>query len=66
MDFLSRLFQGRQLQRSREVLELFRAPQMTATERDALKNPKAGMVIYNTTTNKLNVYTTTWEAITST
>lgn len=37
---------------------------MTSTQRDAL-SPFAGMVIYNTTTNKLNVYTTAWEAVTS-
>lgn len=60
MDFLSKLFQGRQLQRSREVLELFRAPQMTSTERDELKNPKNGMLIWNETTSKLQVYTGSW------
>lgn len=43
----------------------FMPPRMTTTQRDAIPSPTAGMVIYNTTTNKLNVYTTSWEAVTS-
>jgi hypothetical protein len=43
----------------------FMPPRMTTVERDAIPSPTAGMVIYNTTTNKLNVYTTAWEAVTS-
>ena len=43
----------------------FMPPRMTTTQRDAIPSPTAGMVIYNSTTNKLNVYTTIWEAITS-
>lgn len=43
----------------------FMPPRMTTTERNAIPSPTAGMVIYNSTTNKLNVYTTTWEAVTS-
>lgn len=42
----------------------FLPTRMTTTQRDAL-TPAAGMVIYNTTTNKLNVYTSAWEAVTS-
>jgi len=62
MDFLSRLFQGKQLQRSREVLELFRAPRYTTTERNDLKNLQEGMIIWNTTTDSANVYNgTDWE-----
>lgn len=38
---------------------------MTETQRDLIVNPTAGLIIYNTTSNKLNVYTTAWEAITS-
>lgn len=38
---------------------------MTTAQRDAIASPEKGLTIYNTTTNKLNVYTTTWEAITS-
>lgn len=61
-----RLFQGKQLQRTRSILELFQAPSYTTTERDALKNPKAGMVIYNSTTSKINFYNgSAWAAITS-
>lgn len=43
----------------------FMPPRMTTTQRDAVASPTAGMMIYNTSTNKLNVYTTAWEAITS-
>ncbi len=43
----------------------FMPPRMTTAQRDAIPSPTAGMVIYNSTTNKLNVYTTTWEAVTS-
>lgn len=31
-------------------------PRMTTTQRDAIATPAAGLVIYNTTTNKLNFY----------
>lgn len=37
---------------------------MTTAQRDAL-SASAGMVIFNTTTSKLNVFTSAWEAITS-
>jgi len=40
-------------------------PRMTTTQRNAIASPVAGLMVYNTTTNKLNVYTTTWEEITS-
>jgi hypothetical protein len=41
-------------------------PRMTTAQRNAIVNPKGGLVIYNTSTNKLNVYTSAaWEAITS-
>ena len=40
-------------------------PRLTTTERDGL-TPVAGMFIYNTTTSKLNVYTSAWEAVSST
>ena len=43
----------------------FLPPRMTSTQRDAITSPVAGLMIYNTTTNKLNVYTTAWEAVTS-
>lgn len=43
----------------------FRLPRMTTTQRDAIASPVAGLLIYNTSTNKLNVYTTGWEAVTS-
>ena len=44
----------------------FLPPRMTTTERNAITSPTAGLVIYNSTTNKLNVYTgAAWEVITS-
>ncbi len=44
----------------------FLPPVLTTTQRDAITNPPAGLMIYNTTTNKLNVRTaTSWEAVTS-
>lgn len=43
----------------------FLPPRMTTTQRDAISSPAEGLVIYNLTTHKLNVYTTTWETVTS-
>ncbi len=44
----------------------FLPPRMTTTQRDAISTPPAGLMIYNTTTNKLNVRTaSSWEAVTS-
>lgn len=43
----------------------FLPPRMTETQRDAISSPAAGLMIYNTTTSKLNVYTNAWETITS-
>ena len=43
----------------------FLPPRMTTTQRDAITSPEAGLMIYNTSTNKLNVFTTVWEQITS-
>lgn len=38
----------------------FLPPRMTTTQRDAISSPASGLVIYNTTTSKLQVYTTSW------
>ena len=43
----------------------FLPPRMTTTQRNAISSPAEGLMIYNTTTAKLNVYTTAWEAIPS-
>jgi hypothetical protein len=44
----------------------FLPPRMTTAERDAISTPPAGLMIYNTTTNKLNLRTaSSWEAVTS-
>jgi hypothetical protein len=40
------------------------APKMTETQRDAISSPATSLVIYNTTTNKLNIYNgTSWEGL---
>jgi hypothetical protein len=44
----------------------FLPPRMTTAQRDAITSVPAGLMVYNTTTNKLNVYNgTTWETVTS-
>ena len=44
----------------------FLPPRMTGTQRDAIAAPAAGLVVYNTTTNKLNFYNgSAWEVVTS-
>jgi hypothetical protein len=44
----------------------FLPPRMTTAQRDAISAPPAGLMVYNTTTNKLNVRTaSSWEAVTS-
>lgn len=44
----------------------FLPPKMTTTERDAIASPVAGLIVYNTTLNKLNLYNgTAWELVTS-
>jgi hypothetical protein len=43
----------------------FLPPRMTETQRDAISTPPAGLIIYNTTDSKLNLYTSSWEEISS-
>jgi hypothetical protein len=44
----------------------FLPPRMTTTQRNAITSVPAGLMVYNTTLNKLNVYNgTTWETVTS-
>jgi hypothetical protein len=43
----------------------FLPPRMTTTQKNAIITPVAGLVIYDTTLNKLCVYTTAWQTITS-
>ena len=44
----------------------FLPPRMTTAQRDAIANPVAGLMAYNTTTNKLNFYNgSAWEQVTS-
>lgn len=45
--------------------EGFLPPRMTTTQKNAISSPAAGLVVYDTTLNKLCVYTTAWETITS-
>jgi hypothetical protein len=39
----------------------FLPPRMTTTQKNAIASPTAGMVVYDTTLNKLCTYTTMWE-----
>ena len=41
-------------------------PRMTTVQKNAIVSPVAGLVIYDSTLNKLCVYTTAWQTITST
>jgi hypothetical protein len=43
----------------------FLPPRMTTAQKNAIASPAAGLVVYDTTLNKLCVYTTAWETITS-
>lgn len=44
----------------------FRPPAMTTTQRNNIATPIAGLMVYNSTTNKLNFYNgSAWEAVTS-
>jgi hypothetical protein len=43
----------------------FLPPRMTTTQKNAISSPAAGLVVYDTTLNKLCVYTTAWETVTS-
>lgn len=43
----------------------FRPPRMTTAQKNAIASPVAGLVIYDTDLNKLCVYTTAWQTITS-
>jgi hypothetical protein len=38
-------------------------PRMTTTQRDNISSPASGLVIYNTSTSKLNVYNGAWVAL---
>ena len=43
----------------------FMPPRMTTTQKNAIASPTAGMVVYDSTLNKLAVYTTAWETVSS-
>jgi len=43
----------------------FLPPRMTNAQKTAIASPTAGLIVFDTTLNKLCVYTTTWEIITS-
>jgi hypothetical protein len=43
----------------------FLPPRMTTTQKNAIATPAAGLMVFDTTLNKLCVYTTAWETITS-
>jgi hypothetical protein len=41
----------------------FLPPRVTTTQRDAISTPTAGMLVFNTTTSALNLYTTSWGSV---
>jgi hypothetical protein len=43
----------------------FLPPKMTTTQKNAIVSPVSGLIVYDTTLNKLCVYTTAWQTITS-
>jgi len=43
----------------------FLPPRLTTSQKNAIGTPAAGLIIYDTTLNKLCVYTTAWETVTS-
>jgi hypothetical protein len=43
----------------------FLPPRMTTTERNAIASPASGLIVYDRTLNKLYLFTTAWEEITS-
>jgi len=43
----------------------FLPPRMTTVQKNAITSLAAGMIVYDTTLNKLCIYTTAWETITS-
>ena len=49
----------------RSTTKGFLPPRMTTTQKNAIATPAAGLVVYDTTLNKLCVYTTAWETVTS-
>ena len=52
---------------ARSTTRGFLPPRLTTTERDNITTPAAGLMIYNTTTGKLNFYDgVAWRAVTST
>lgn len=44
----------------------FLAPRMTTTQRNAISSPATGLIVFNSSTNKINFYNgSSWEAVTS-
>jgi len=43
----------------------FMPPRMTTAQKNAIVTPTAGLIVYDSTLNKLCVYTTAWETVTS-
>jgi hypothetical protein len=43
----------------------FLPPRMTTAQRTAISSPAAGLIVYDTSINKLYLYTTGWEQVTS-
>ena len=65
MDWLKTFITGRNRVKFIETIGLFQAPRYTTAEITAIKEPKIGMIAFDTDINKLKVYTGGWETITS-
>ena len=49
----------------RSTTKGFLPVRVTTTQRDAISEPAEGLMVYNLSTHKLNVFTTAWEQVTS-
>lgn len=49
----------------RSTTQGFQPPTMTTAQKNAISGPVAGLIVYDTNLNKLCVYTTAWETVTS-
>lgn len=47
----------------RSTTKGFLPPRMTTAQRDLIASPVAGLLIYNTTTNAIEIYTTSWAGL---
>lgn len=71
IDYLGNLGIGTSSPNANAILDVvsttkaFMPPRMTTAQKTSIASPTAGMVVYDSTLNKLCIYTTAWETITS-